>query len=150
MNRHQPQPQSPQRSVRRRALQLSNTRCCSYSPGSAHALPLPLLLPHATAKCSSTAYTNLESLPLLRALKAGATCATSPWVLATVKGPATRNWLLDWPIASISLEAQAAPYQEDNGPHTLRKETASIQTKRALMPKINSNTSPNTQKCSCI
>ena len=61
-----------------------------------------------------------------RALQLGAACATFPWVLAIVKGPATRHWLPALPIASISLEACTAPYQGDNSLHTLSKETASI------------------------
>ena len=49
------------------------------------------------------------SLSPPRDLQLGAACTTFPWVLATVKGPATRHLLLALLIASISLEACTAP-----------------------------------------
>ena len=95
MNWHVLWPQSPQGIPQRRALQLSNTHCCSHSPGNAHTLLLPL----PKALC-----TSFGSLPLPRALQPGTACTTSPWVLATIKGPATKHWLQALPIASISWE----------------------------------------------
>ena len=92
------------------------------SPRNAHALILPL------PKALGATYTPWGSLLLPRSLQPGAACTTSLQVLTTVKGPATRHWHA-LPIASISLEAHAAPYQGDNSLHTLRKETANIQTK---------------------
>ena len=55
----------------------------------------------APAKCS-------RCLSLARDLQLGS-CTTFPQALATVKGPATRHWLLALPIASISLQAHTAP-----------------------------------------
>ena len=49
MKRHHLQPQSPQRSAQRRALQPSTTRCCSHSPGNTYTLLLPL--PNTLGTC---------------------------------------------------------------------------------------------------
>ena len=53
--------------------------------------------------------TPAESLSLPKALQLIAPCITCPWVLATVKGPANKHWLLAMPITSITLEAHPAP-----------------------------------------
>ena len=53
--------------------------------------------------------TPARSLSLPRSLQVGAAYGTFPQVLATVRGPVTRQWLLALPIASISQEAQTAP-----------------------------------------
>ena len=55
--------------------------------------------------------THAWSLSLPRAWQLGAACATFLWVLATVKGPETRHWLLALSIASISLEVHTAPWK---------------------------------------
>ena len=95
MNSHHLKSQSPQGLLLRRALQ-PNTTHCPHSPGNIHTLLLPLL------KALGTAYTSLR-------------------VTATSQGPATRSslchslrsssatrhWLKDLLIASISLEASA-------------------------------------------
>ena len=129
VNKHLLHAQSPQRSALRRALQPSTTHCCSHSHGNAHKhwcchFQILQALP-------TTAWGSL-SLP--RVLQLGKAWATFLWVLATVKGPEIRHWLLALPIAFISLEASTAPYQGDNSLIILRKEAASIQT---LTPKIN-------------
>ena len=129
MNRHSALPQSLHGLLQRRVLQLSTTPCCSH------------LEIHTPCCCYCQRLWVLPtpprgSLPLPRALQTGAASATSPRVLAIVKHTATRHWLPALPIASISLETHAAPYQGVNSLLTLRKETANIQTP---MPKINSN-----------
>lgn len=105
VKRHRLWPQIPQGSPPRRALQL-NITYCSHLPGNKHTL-LPRALRMAPA---------------------------SPWVPATVKGPVTRCSLQVPPIGATSLEActghtPSHPLSRVNSLHTLRKETARIQTK---------------------
>lgn len=73
MNRHHLQPQSPQRSAQRGALQPSTTRCCSHCPGNTHALMLPL------TNVSGTIQNFLK-------------------LTATSQGPATRSSLHHLPV----------------------------------------------------
>ena len=62
----------------------------------------------ASAKCSGCCL-HMSDHSVSRALQVGTAYATFLWVLATVKGPATRHWLLALTIASISLEVRIAP-----------------------------------------
>ena len=81
-------------------------------------------------------------------------------ITSTSQGPETRSSFCHFPAgpchcqepskqaqstASISLQACTAPYQGDKSPHTVRKETASIQIKATPNLKINSKSSQNTQ-----
>ena len=75
----------------------------------------------------------LESLPLPRVLQPEEACATSLWVLATVKGTETRYRIahmygLHMP-PSPWKHVQAIRQHEYDILHTLRKETVGIQTR---------------------
>ena len=94
------QPHSPQGLPPRRTLQ-PNTTCCPHSPGKAHLCHWQMLRAQPTPAWGA--------LPLPRAMQPGAACATSPWVLAIVKGPAARHWLQALTTARISMEAHAGP-----------------------------------------
>ena len=64
------------------------------------------------------------------------------------QGPSNQALTSGPSIASISLEVCAGhiphtPYQVDNRLHTLRKERASIQSKRAFTPKRKKKVSPH-------
>ena len=84
----------------------------------------------ASAKCSGTVYACMGSLPLPRSLLPGAAFTISPQVLAIVKGPKIRHSLeVCGPYTSTPS------YQGENSLHTLRKETASIQTKSSPQAK---------------
>ena len=117
MNRYHLQPQLPQGSVRRWALQPSATHCCSHSSGNAHALLLPL--PNGVG----TAYTCMR-------------------VTATSQGPVTRSSLCHLPTGPcycqvpssqavaaspahclhlLGSSALAIHCHEDNSLHTLGK-----------------------------
>ena len=89
VNRHHLRAQSPQRSAKRKALQLSSTHC-SLSPGNAHTLLLPLpnalgaaytcLKITATSQCPATRSSlhHLPSCPCLFQGPSNQALATSP------------------------------------------------------------------------
>ena len=62
-----------------------------------------------------------DLLPLPRALQLGVACSTFLQVLATIKRPATRHRVVGLPIASFSLETQAALCQGDKNLHIEEK-----------------------------
>ena len=84
MNRHHLQPQSPQRSAQRRALQPSTTCCCFHSRGNARVLFL--LLPNAL----SSTYKCLR-------------------VTAISQGPATRTSLFYLLLGSFHFQGPQQP-----------------------------------------
>ena len=125
---------SPQRSAQRRVLQPNTTHCCSHAPGNAKALPLQL--PNVPTPAWG-------SLLLPSILHLGTTWTTFLQGLATVKGQATRHWLLILPITSISLEAGTAPCQGENSLYTPRKANSNHQNRHTQ--KIYNKPSKNTQ-----
>ena len=66
------------------------------------------------------------SLPFPRDLQLGAASAIFLQVLAIVKSPANRHWLLSLPITSFSPETCSGPYQGANSLLTPKKETVNI------------------------
>ena len=74
----------------------SQSRECWRRPGNTH----PMLHQCLCQRLWVLPTPPRESLPLPRALQSGAAyVSTSLWVLATVKGPATRHWLQALSIA---------------------------------------------------
>ena len=143
VKRHHRQPQSPQRSAWRKALQSSTTCCCSRSPENAHTL-----LQSLPDTMDSYIYMRVTVISQESASR-NSLChlLTGPSI---VKGPAT---LPNSPIHSLPLstwKCMQHPIKGTTACFHWRKRQQASKPKAALMPKINVKPEQNTQGCSHI